>query len=36
MVDFDTVATTRPLAEWATCCGQVMQLDSVQRSLTDA
>jgi hypothetical protein len=37
MADFDDVCQpTRRLAEWATCCGQVMELESVLRSPVDA
>jgi hypothetical protein len=36
VVDFGNVhEATRPLAEWATCCGQVMKLESVLRSPAD-
>jgi hypothetical protein len=36
-VDFSDVhVPTRRLAEWATCCGQIMELESVLRSPADA
>jgi hypothetical protein len=36
VVDFNDVhEPTRPLAEWAGCCGQVMELKSVERSPAD-
>ena len=36
-VDFsDVCMPTRRLVEWATCCGQIMELESVLRSLADA
>ena len=37
VVDFDAVCVpTRRLREWATCCGEVMALESVLRSTADA
>jgi hypothetical protein len=37
VVDFhDVHERTRPLVEWAACCGQVMELQSVERSPADA
>lgn len=36
VADFDDACVpTRRLAEWATCCGEIMELGSVQRSLAD-
>ena len=36
-VDFDAVAaSTQNLAEWATCCDRIMELQSVERTPTDA
>jgi hypothetical protein len=32
----DVHIPTRPLAEWAKCCGELMELESVQRSAADA
>ena len=36
-VDFNTVcAPIQRLAEWATCCGELMELESVLRNPADA
>jgi hypothetical protein len=36
LINFDNVCEpTRRLAEWATCCGEIMELESVQRSRAD-
>lgn len=36
-VDFGDVSDpVRRLAEWATCCGQIMELESVLRRRADA
>lgn len=36
-VDFGAVAEpSRRLAEWATCCGEIMELESVLRNPADA
>jgi hypothetical protein len=36
VIDFEAVcAPIQRLAEWATCCGQVMELESVLRSSSD-
>ncbi|MGO9917335.1 MAG: hypothetical protein ACLQIB_21875 [Isosphaeraceae bacterium] len=37
VADFEAVSVpTRPLAEWAVCCGEIMELKSVERSAIDA
>jgi hypothetical protein len=37
VVDFDDVCEpTGRLREWATCCGEVMELESVLQSTADA
>jgi hypothetical protein len=37
VVDFrDVYVPTQRLREWVTCCGQVMELESVLRSSADA
>jgi hypothetical protein len=36
VVDFDDACVpTRRLSEWATCCGEIMELESVLRSPAD-
>jgi hypothetical protein len=36
-VDFNDVSVpTQRMAEWATCCGEIMELGSVLRSPSDA
>lgn len=37
VIDFDDVhVPTQRLAEWATCCGEAMELESIERSRADA
>lgn len=37
VIDFDDLhVPTQRLAEWAKCCGEVMELESVERSAADA
>lgn len=37
MIEFDQVhVPTQRLAEWATCCGEVMELESTQGIAADA
>jgi hypothetical protein len=37
VIDFDDVhAPTTRLAEWASCCNEIMELESVERSPADA
>lgn len=36
VTDFaDACVPTRRLVEWGTCCGQIMELESVERSRID-